>query len=203
MSNELNYYNIPNPDEVENNSNSVCNVSDINKGIAVLYKDGNIIRVINGKIIGCENQGYIVRTCNPNSQTSGLSFLDFHFYNAEYYRTHIISSPNSYPFINIAIRDVDSAFWYFGERDGNNNFTFYTGFFYSYTTPNPTGTYTDLNTFLKSTTFIPRRLVGKLVYYYYIIDYGFDNNPTLKCLKATSNVIFHLDKIPTTYNQNA
>ena len=197
MSSELNYYNILKPDEVENNSNSVCNISDINKGIAVLYKDGDIIRVINGKIIGCENGGYIVRTCSPNCQTSGLSFLNFQFYNDEYYRTHILSSPNSYPFINIAIREVSSAFWYFGERDRNNYFTFYTGFFYSYTTPKLDKTYTDLNTFLKSTTFIPRRLVGELVYYFYIVHYGFNNSPILKYLKTTSNIVFHLDEIPS------
>lgn len=197
MSNELNYYTIPKPDEVENNSNSVCSISDINKAIAVLYEDGDIIRVINGKIIGCENGGFIVRTCNTYGHPSDLSYLDFHFYNDEYYRTHILSSPNSYPFINIAIREINSAFWYFGERNRNPYFTFYTGFFYSYTTPNLDKTFTDLNTLLKSANFIPRRLVGELVYYFYIVHYDFNNNPTLKCLKSTSNIILHLDEIPS------
>ena len=182
----------------EGNFNSTCNALDYGKAVGVMYQKKGDVKIHNGRIIGCDGAGYIVKHCANASNGYPFKFDTFYFYNEKYFNSHKINKSNAYPFINIGIRDTQKAFCYYGRREGANKFDTHNGVFHSFKYINDSKklvTSSNYDLFL-SYRYKPSA-VQEIVYYHYVVNYDPKTHKSfLQYEKAKAIKIQHFGEIP-------
>jgi len=179
--------------------NSSCSLSDNYKGIGVLYQQQGNVKVHNGRIIGCDGQGYIVRHCTDASKGSPFKYDKFYFYSEKYFHTHNIQHSHAHAFIDIGIRNNKHVFCYYGKEKGAKNLHTHNGVFHSFSYKDPitkkSVTSSDFTTFLNFR--MTPHSVNNIVFYHYIQEYDNKKHQTvLKYVKTSANDIKHYGEVP-------
>lgn len=179
--------------------NSSCKSSDNGKGVGVMYQQQGAVKIHNGRIIGCDSEGYIVRHCSDASKGSPFKYDKFYFYNEKYFRTHNINHSHAHAFIDIGIRNNKHVFCYYGKEKDAKNLHTHNGIFHSFTYKDPTTkksvTSSDFSTFLSLST--SPHLVSKIVYYHYVEEYDNKKHQTvLRYVKTSASDIKHYGEVP-------
>ena len=186
-------------EKVIGSANSQCKSSDKGKATGVLYQQGPTVRAHNGKIIGCDHGGYIVKHCYDASH-SPFKFNTFYFYTEKYFHSHTIPHSHAHAFLDIRIRNTTHAIWFYAIRQGEKHHTTHNGVFHSFTYTDPAThqpkSSSDWNLFMSFTT--SPHSIRSIVYYHYVEQYSAAiHGVTLHYERATASSVLHYGAIPS------
>ncbi|MFL0197173.1 hypothetical protein ACJDU8_16640 [Clostridium sp. WILCCON 0269] len=182
----------------DGNYNSACRASNRGKGIGVLYQHRGAVKTYNGRIIDCDDSGYIVRYCSDASKGKPFKYSRFYFYNEKYFRTHKINHSHAYAFIDIGITNNKNVFSYYGKREGTESSGTHNGVFdfFNYVDPK-TGEVVSSSSFSTFLSFTKHPdAIANIVYYHYVQKYIPKAHKTvLNYVKTSASDIKHYGKI--------